>query len=216
MPTTTTAPAPPASDAPRPDAPPARRAPQPPGPYRLTGEQFMQMVEAGILEEDEHVELIRGHLIAMSPSNTPHTVAVMKATATLMEVAGSDFSVSPQSTYRILDDGIPEPDIVVFEGAPDDLFDGYPTPVLVVEVADTTLRKDRTVKQALYAEAGVPAYWILNLGARTLEVHRDPAGEAYATKTTQGAAATVAPRFAADAPPLPVADLLPAAADADA
>ncbi len=171
----------------------------------------MQMVEAGILGEDEPVELIRGQLVAMSPSNTPHAVAVMKTYDALRTSCPRSFSVMSQSTYRLLDDSIPEPDMAVFRGQPDDLFGGYPTPVLVVEVAGTTLRTDRTVKQALYAEAGVPEYWILNLGARTLEVYRDPAGEAYATKTTHDEGGAVAPRFAPEAAPLAVADLLPAA-----
>jgi Uma2 family endonuclease len=176
----------------------------------------MQMVEAGILEEDEHVELIRGRLVAMAAAHPPHTIATAKTYDALRDRAGTTHAVVSQSTYGLLDDSIPEPDVAVFKGRLDDLLGGFPTPVLVVEVAGTTLRKDRTVKQALYAEAGVPAYWILNLGARTLEVYRDPAGEAYATKTTHGPAATVAPRFAADAPPLAVADLLPAAASDDA
>ena len=162
----------------------------------------MQMVEAGILGEDEPVELIRGRLIAMAAAHPPHTIATAKTYDALRDRAGMTHAVVSQSTYDLLDDSIPEPDVAVFEGRLDDLLQGFPTPVLVVEVADTTLRTDRTVKQALYAEAGVPEYWILNLGARTLEVYRDPAGEAYATKTTHDEGDAVAPRFAPEAAPL--------------
>jgi Uma2 family endonuclease len=103
----------------------------------------------------------------------------------------------------------PEPDVAVVPGALEDYVDKHPTEaLLVVEVADSSLAKDRAQKRLLYARHGIPEYWLVNLIDQHLEVYRDPASGDYKSKTTLERSDTLAPRFA-DAD-LSVADLIPA------
>jgi Uma2 family endonuclease len=167
------------------------------------------MTESGILTEDDAVELIHGQIVEMSPENTPHRATIMKLTRVLVESLDADtYAVQTQSTLPLDDQNAPEPDLAVLRGTPDDLMQGELPVALVIEVADTSLERDRTVKQRLYAQAGIPAYWIVNLAARELEMFSDPRGERYRERTTRPEPAAV------DVPVTPpvsveVQDLLP-------
>lgn len=154
-------------------------------PRRFTRNEYLRMVEAGILTEDDPIELIHGQIVEMSPENTPHRAAVIKLNRRLVEGLDAErFSVQPQSTLPLDDYNLPEPDVAVLRGTPDDLLGGELPVLLVVEVADTSLERDRSVKQALYAQAGIPVYWILNLEDRELEVYSGPAEERYRERRT--------------------------------
>lgn len=147
----------------------------------------MRMLEAGILTEDDPVELIHGQIIEMSPENTPHRATIIKLNRALVEVLDADrYAVQPQSTLPLDQHNVPEPDVAVLRGTADDLLEGELPVVLVVEVADTSVERDRSLKQRLYAQADVPVYWIVNLGAREVEVYSDPAEGQYRERTTLG------------------------------
>ena len=161
-------------------------------PRRFTVDEYLRMTESGILTEDDAVELIHGQIVELSPENTPHRATIMKVTRVLVESLDADtYAVQTQSTLPLDDRNAPEPDLAVLRGTPDDLMQGELPVALVIEVADTSLERDRTVKQRLYAQAGIPAYWIVNLAARELEMFSDPRGERYRERTTRPEPAAV-------------------------
>ena len=143
---------------------------------RFTVGEYFRMADAGILAPDERVELIRGTVRELSPRNRAHVVAVNKAAEQLRQVLGKRAGVYPESPLLLeAIDSAPEPDVMVC-ASPD--FDDYGTdaarPLLVLEVADSSLKYDLGDKARLYAEAGVPEYWVLNLIDRVLVVFRAP------------------------------------------
>lgn len=164
-------------------APPASEATT--APRRFTREEYLRMLEAGILTEDDPVELIHGQIVEMSPENSPHRICIAKLNQILVrELEGSGFFVQPQSTLPLDEHNLPEPDLAILRGTPDELMEEELPVALVVEVADTSLERDRGVKQSLYAQAEIPVYWIVNLSARDLEVYSDPGDEQYRERTT--------------------------------
>jgi Uma2 family endonuclease len=127
---------------------------------RIAVGEYHRMIEAGILGEDEHVQLIAGTLVAMTPQGSRHAVVIQRLTAALVRAVGGDLAVRPQLPLTLLEDSEPEPDLAVVRAA-DAPFDG-PHPrgaLLVVEVAGDSLRLDRESKATLYARAGIPEYW---------------------------------------------------------
>ncbi len=161
-------------------------------PRRFTVDEYLQMTETGILTEDDAVELIHGQIVEMSPENSPHRVCVVKINQALVrQLADAKYFVQTQSTLPLDDRNAPEPDLAVLRGTPDELMREELPAALVIEVADTSLERDRTVKQQLYAQAGIPAYWIVNLVDREIEVYTDPQSERYRERTTRSDAETV-------------------------
>jgi Uma2 family endonuclease len=143
--------------------------------------EYDQMVELGMFQ-DERVELIRGVLVKMSPQLAPHASTVQKLTQLLMTRLQGRFSLRIQSPLALSDDSEPEPDVAVV--ALGDYESQHPsTALLVIEVSDTTLKKDRG-KAAVYASSGIGEYWIVNLGARAVEVYSSPDGDRYAEVRT--------------------------------
>lgn len=155
------------------------------------------MVDAGILGTEDRTELLHGYITEMTAQNAPHRAAVAKATDLFArKLRNTGFYPQIQSTLPLDDRNVPEPDVAVLSGTPDDLLEGEPDEIpLVVEVADTSLETDRTAKLACYAENEIPEYWIVNLQARTLEVYRDPAHGEYRERRTFTSGDAVAPRF---------------------
>src|SRR5437868_4004558 len=136
--------------------------------------EYDQMVELGMFQ-DERVELIRGVLVKMSPRLAPHASTVQKLTQLLMMQLQGRFSLRVQSPLALSEDSEPEPDVAVV--ALGDYDTEHPsTALLVIEVSDTTLKKDRG-KAAVYARAGIGEYWIVNVNARTVEVYLSPDGD---------------------------------------
>jgi len=144
------------------------------------------MSDAGILGGDDRTELLDGCIVDMVARNTPHRAAVVKGTKTLVDLLRDvDYSVQVQSTLPLDGRNVPEPYFAILSGTGDDLLEGEPDEIpLIVEVADTTLAKDRTDKLACYASNGIPEYWIVNLQAGTLEVYRTPAEDEYRERRT--------------------------------
>jgi Uma2 family endonuclease len=196
-------------------------------PRRWTREEYYRAAELGLFRPEEHLELIKGEIIQrVSPQKKPHFSAILKGQKSLEAAFGSGYHVRPQGPMRMPDDTEPEPDLLVVSGADEDYTD-HPThadAVLLVEIADTTLRYDLGEKAALYAEAGITDYWVASLPERCLYVHRDPVpmpenrnGFGYNSITRYEAEETVAP-LAAPQAAIRVSDLLPranVAADAE-
>jgi Uma2 family endonuclease len=133
------------------------------------------MIETGILSEDEHVELLDGVLIAMTPQNPPHARAIQRLNHLFTRALPDEFTVLPQLPLTLAEDSEPEPDLAVVRSEDARSSEHHPrTALLVVEVAADSLARDRGAKAALYARAGIPEYWVVNLADRAIEVHRDP------------------------------------------
>lgn len=173
---------------------------------RWTREEYYRMGEAGVLKPDERVELIDGEVVVkVSPQHPPHANGTQVAARTVERAFGAGYDVRRQVPL-LLGSSEPEPDIAVVEGNPEEMTEHPTTAVLVVEVADSTLRADRSEKASLYASAGIPDYWIVNLIDRQLEVLRDPMvypsaryGHAYRRSTILLPGETVRPLARPDA-----------------
>lgn len=146
------------------------------GFHRLSVDQYHRMIETGVLSEDDQVELIDGLILEMSPIGTEHCYVVQQLTQLLWGPTFGKWVVFPQLPVTLATSE-PEPDISVARGTNENYRHRRPGPgdiLLIIEVADTSLEKDRLVKSPAYAAAGVPEYWIVNLLDRQVEVRRAP------------------------------------------
>jgi Uma2 family endonuclease len=189
---------------------------------RWTRAEFHRALTLGVFRPDERLELIGGELVEkMSPQESPHATSIRLVEEALRVAFPSGHDVRVQLPLTLGEDSEPEPDVAVVVGSIRDFEEHHPTSaVLVVEVADSSLRTDRGTKAGLYAAAGIADYWIVNLIDRVLEIHRDPAGMAdkpfghhYRSITRHDELARVSPSAAAVAT-VHVADLLPRASAA--
>jgi Uma2 family endonuclease len=143
-------------------------------PTRISVERYLGLVEAGVLGEDDRVELLEGVIVAMAPQNPPHAAGVARVYEAVRTAVGRRAHVRSQLAL-VLRRSVPEPDLALVPGCVDDYERAHPTTaLLVIEVADTSLKQDRLSKAAIYAAAGIPEYWIVNLRDEVVEVMRDP------------------------------------------
>ena len=164
----------------------------------LTVAEYHLMGEAGILTEDDRVELIEGQLIAMSPIGSDHSGTVNSLNRALVMAVGDRGVVAVQNPVQLDDLSEPQPDFSVLKPRADDYRRATPRPhevLLIVEVANTSLAYDRAVKRSLYAYHGIPEYWIVNVAAGEVEVCRQPSGDNYASITRVGRNGTLAPEL---------------------
>jgi len=143
---------------------------------------YHQMVKAGILKEDERVELIAGEIIEMSPIGTLHAAQVKRLINLFAEILGSRATVAAQDPVVLSDFSEPQPDISLLKPRADFYAAAHPQPqdiLLLVEVADTTINYDRSVKMPLYASSGISESWIIDINGQTIEVYRQPAPNGY-------------------------------------
>jgi Uma2 family endonuclease len=186
-----------------------------PEPRRWSREAYIRMAELGLIGPDERVELIDGEILQMSPQKNLHVAATTLAADSCRRLFSSGYWVRVQATLSIVD-CMPEPDVAVVAGEMAAHGEDYPeAAVLVIEVSDTTLPYDRGRKASLYAAAGIPDYWIVNLVDGMLEVRRSPVevpsapfGCEYSTVTLLRRSETVAP-LEAPAATLTVESLFP-------
>jgi Uma2 family endonuclease len=146
--------------------------------WRLSVPQYHQMIQAGILTDDDPVELLEGWLIAKMPKNPPHRVATGLTRSALENHVPKGWYVDVQEPIT-LDDSEPEPDVTVVRGERRQYSDHHPGPRdlgLLVEVAEASLQRDRTSKKRVFARERIPVYWIVNLIDRQVEVFSDPSG----------------------------------------
>jgi len=147
--------------------------------HPLTVDDLSAMVDAGILGEDDRVELLDGVLVEMSPQGSTHLAAVARLTMLVVPVAAAaGLVVTPRCPLDVASPiSQPEPDLAVVPAAD---WDAYPAQaLLVIEISVTSRAIDLGRKAAIYAAAGIPEYWVLDLDRRRLVVHRDPAGDSY-------------------------------------
>jgi len=182
---------------------------------RWTRQEYDRLIEIGVLQEDDPIELIEGRLVVAEPQQDPHARTVELVADALRLAFGRGWHIRVQLPLELGPDSAPEPDVSVVRGTPRDAPSGHPTTAaLVVEIADSTLRSDRGPKPRAYARVGIADYWIVSLIDRALEVDREPSGREvrgrarYTSVETLGADATLAP-LAAPHARISVADLLP-------
>jgi Uma2 family endonuclease len=180
------------------------------GPTRaFSRRDYDNMIRAGIIGEDERLELIGGRILLMSPEGPLHAGAIELCAEVLGWMFDTDYTVRVQHRLPVDPDGEPEPDLAVVRDGPRDLFaDHSHDAALVVEVAESSLERDRGEKALLYARAGFADYWIVNLIDRRVEVHRDPTPDGYRSVVSLAAVDEIVP-LAAPSSRLAVAALLP-------
>jgi Uma2 family endonuclease len=156
--------------------------------HRWTVEEYHRMGEVGLLDPDVRVELIEGEIVEMAPIGDAHAAISNRLTRLLVVTVGERGIVAVGNPVRLNQNSEPQPDFSVLRPRGDYETRG-PCPddvMLAVEVSDTTLRRDRRVKLALYATAGIPEFWIVNLETREVEIYRSPAGDVYASVEQKG------------------------------
>ena len=175
-----------------------------------------RLIDLGAFRPGERLELVGGILLVREPQSSPHFTATGLVEDALRDAFGSGWTVRAQGPIALDDDSEPEPDIAVVPGSRRDHRRAHPShPVLIVEVAESSLELDRGEKASLYARARIADYWIVNLLDNVLEVYRDPVadpdssyGWRYGSALTLRAGDRVTP-LAAPATPVAAADLLP-------
>ncbi|MDR7554009.1 MAG: Uma2 family endonuclease [Armatimonadota bacterium] len=166
---------------------------------RFTVDEYERMALAGILSEDDRVELIEGEIVEMTPIGSRHADVVTRLTMLLARAVGDRALVSVQNPVRLDRYSEPQPDLTVLR--PGSYAARHPEPsdvLLLIEVADATGRYDRGVKLPLYARAGVPEVWIVDLQAHAVEQYRAPAPDGYREVTRHRPGDRLAPEALPD------------------
>ena len=162
---------------------------------RITVDEYHRMIDAGVLREEERVELIEGFLVDMAPQKSPHAYAIQRLTRLLAAQLADEFDVRVQLPLTLGRQSHAEPDIAIVRSSRHQAREHPTIALLVIEVSRGSLHYDRSVKARLYARHGVPEYWIVDLDAERIEVHRDPdpATGTYRTTLTAGPGEPVTP-----------------------
>lgn len=144
-------------------------------PERWTVDEYMGLVERGVLGPDDRVELLEGVIVAMPPQNPRHSSGCSRAYEALRTTVGGRAFIRSQLSLVLGERSVPEPDLAVVPGKLQDYDKAHPTTaLLVIEVADSSLLQDRLTKAAIYAAAEIPEYWIVNLVDDRVEIYRSP------------------------------------------
>jgi Uma2 family endonuclease len=146
--------------------------------YRFTVGQYHRMIEQEILSENDRVELLEGRIVPKMPHNPPHDGTITRVQRRLARLLSEDWFIRVQCAITTKDSE-PEPDLAIVKGPDDVYFTRHPVSrdiAFLIEVADSTLESDRSLKGLLYARARIPIYWIINLNDRLIEVYTDPKG----------------------------------------
>ncbi|OJW22688.1 MAG: hypothetical protein BGO49_01550 [Planctomycetales bacterium 71-10] len=157
--------------------------------YRIPVDRYERMVSVGDLDEDDRIELLNGVLTRKMTKGTYHEACSALCRREIERLLPGGFFARSEGPVRIPEYSEPEPDLSVARGDVRDYLARHPGPgdvVLAVEVADASLALDRGLKRDLYAQAGIPTYWIVNLVERRVEVFAEPKDGAYATTSVVG------------------------------
>jgi len=149
-------------------------------PYRLTGRQFLKMIRAGVFPDHHNVELLGGLLVEQMTKFAPHTFAIAQLHDAIRSMLAVGWIIQQEAMLGLGRRWRPEPDLTVVRGAWSSYRDRSPVAAdvaLIIEVADSSYRIDRGSKWRRYAAVGIPAYWIVNLTKRQIEVYSGPAGQ---------------------------------------
>lgn len=150
----------------------------------ITADEYERMGEAGIFGENARLELLEGEIYQVSPIGSPHAACVDFLSSFLNRLFSGKFIVRVQNPIRLDSFSEPQPDIALLRWRDDFYRHAHPTPadvLLVIEVADSTVESDRSYKMPLYAKAGIPEAWLVNLVEECVELYAEPDGEAYQT-----------------------------------
>jgi Uma2 family endonuclease len=150
----------------------------------ITADEYERMGEAGIFDESARLELIEGAIYEMSPIGSPHAACVAFLSMLLTRLYGDTNIIYTQNPIRLNDFSEPQPDVALLRWRDDFYRHEHPRPddvLLVIEVADTTVETDRTIKLPLYAQAGIREVWLINLPDERVELYAAPVGGAYQT-----------------------------------
>jgi Uma2 family endonuclease len=162
----------------------------------FTVDDYHRMVDAGILDENDRVELIRGEIVRMAPIGSRHAGCVAALNQWLVTALVGRAILWPQNPVTLPPYSEPEPDIMLVAPRDDFYRSGHPRAhnvLLLVEVADTTIRYDRRVKVPLYAEESIREVWIVDLAGEAIHVYRDPHEGTYRHVERLGRDASIAP-----------------------
>ncbi|MBW4680372.1 MAG: Uma2 family endonuclease [Microcoleus vaginatus WJT46-NPBG5] len=149
---------------------------------QFTVEEYHRMAEAGILTEDERVELIDGMIVQMLPISPRHAACVKRLIRLFSQWLGNNSIVSVHNPVELSDQSEPQPDIALLQPRSDFYEAGHPQPkdiFLIVEVADTTVESDRQLKIPLYAGSGIFEIWLVNINEQLIEIYRQPTAAGY-------------------------------------
>lgn len=158
-----------------------------PGAYRFPVEQYLRMIRDGIIPQAEQVELLDGIVMTKMGKNPPRILAVKRLVNLLSALLPAGWHVAKEDPVAT-PSSVPEPDVAILRGGPEDYADRLPSSrdvALIVEVADTSLVRDREDKRRIYAAAGVVEYWLADLAGRRLVRHRLPAAHESGADYTQ-------------------------------
>ena len=179
--------------------------------HRFTVDEYYAMAEAGILAEDDRVELIDGVIVKMAPIGSTHIGSVNSSTRALTTTVGTRAIVQVQSPVRLDDATEPQPDLALLRDRADFYGSSIAGPedvLLLIEVADSSVDYDRNEKLPRYAQAGIPEVWLAILPERVIEVHTEPVGGRYTQMRTFRPGDTISPGCFPDIA-LPVTEILP-------
>ncbi|PYO70307.1 MAG: Uma2 family endonuclease [Gemmatimonadetes bacterium] len=163
---------------------------------RFSVDEYHRMAQAGLFDEDDRIELLDGQIVEMSPIGPGHAGCVDVLTRLLSRLVGDRALLRVQNPIRLGRDSEPQPDVALLVPRADAYRTAHPQPehvLLVIEVADTSLEHDRDVKIPLYAAAGIPEVWLVNLPGDVVALYRDPSPQGYATVRTAGRGDTLTP-----------------------
>ena len=164
--------------------------------HRFTVDEYHRMAETAILHEDDRVELLDGQIVQMTPIGLRHAASVTGLTELLAPLASGQATLRIQNPLTLFEDQEPQPDVALVRYRADRYRTGHPRAadtLLVIEVADTSVESDRQRKIPLYARAGIPEAWLVNLPEDAIEIYREPTAGAYTTLRTARRGETVSP-----------------------
>jgi Uma2 family endonuclease len=168
---------------------------------QFTVDEYYRMADAGILTEDDRVELIDGEIIEMPPIGSPHASCVLRLNRFFDRSVGESALVSVQNPLHLDDRSEPEPDVMLLRPRADFYRSGHPTAadvLLLIEVSDSTIAFDRGVKIPLYARHRIPEVWLVDIGEDAIHVYRDPSPTGYRTVATHGRGERLTPSSFSD------------------
>lgn len=169
--------------------------------HRFTVDDYHRMAEAGVLREDDRVELLDGEVVVMSPIGDPHAACVNRLNRLLGARVGERAIVSVQNPIQLDSHSEPQPDVALLRPRDDFYASATPRPedtLLAIEVGDSSVRFDREVKAPLYARAGVPELWLVDLGMGEIRVCRQPAATGYGEVSVKRRGDDLSPQALAD------------------
>ncbi len=162
-----------------------------------TADEYGRMVAAGVLGEDDRVELIEGEIVQMTPVGARHAASVKSLARVLQLQVGDRLVVSVQDPIRLSPRSEPQPDLAVLTWRDDYYRDELPGPadvLLAIEVAESSVVTEREVKLPLYGRSGIPESWLVDLVAGTIEIYRSPSPTGYLERSVHRPGATVSPQ----------------------